>query len=78
MKAIVNGKLYDTEKSEKILATYIGDSVYAVFRTKNGSIFAIDRFKNRVLDGEKLKKEFDGIPDCAEFYIKIFGTPEEA
>lgn len=77
MRAILNNKLYDTEKSENI-CNFHGHSVY---KTKNGTLFMIrenDTTKEKVLYMDEIGiRDFIGehFPDI---YIKLFGEVEEA
>lgn len=81
MKAILNGKLYDTERSEKLCVF----DYHTLYRTKNGTLFTVftyfDEKGNRKesidnTDSEKIKNII-GI-NCPDIYIKIFGEVEEA
>lgn len=74
MRAIVNGKLYDTEKSEHIYSLY----KYDVYRTQRGNVFAVDWLNEIVIDREQLGRNIEGIPGLTNAYIEIFGMPEEA
>lgn len=79
MKAIVNGKLYDTEKARNITSlTEDGKEAFEIYITKKGNIFAVDVIKEIILDSDKLKKLLEGKPKCTDAYIEIFGMPEEA
>lgn len=84
MKAILNGKLYDTDKSEFIFSITIPqndfhDTVneFNIYKTTKGNIFA--EHKNaQCLIGENMLKTILSKPDCVDIYIEIFGEPEEA
>lgn len=79
MRAIVNGKLYDTEKAWNTTSLTEDDKeVFQIYITKKGNIFAVDVIKKIILDSDKLKKLLEGKPGCADSYIEIFGMPEEA
>lgn len=78
MRAIVNGKLYDTEKAQHVLCTHYPNYGYDVFKTQNGNIFAVGGFGEIFIDGEQLKRVLEGNPECTDTYIRIFGMPEEA
>lgn len=79
MRAIVNGKLYDTEKAWNITSlTEDGKEAFEIYITKKGNIFAVDVIKEIILDSDKLKKLLEGNPKCTDAYIEIFGMPEEA
>lgn len=84
MKAMLNNKLYDTEKAEFLCAISIPqddfhDAVneFNVYKTAKGNIFA--EHKNaKCLVGENILKTVLSRPDCIDIYIKIFGEVEEA
>lgn len=78
MAAIVNGKLYNTEKAENILVLFLEESKYGVYVTENGNIFAVDTFNDVIIDSEQLRKKLERNPECVDAYIEIFGMPEEA
>lgn len=78
MRAIVNGKLYDTEKAEHICYLYHSDTGYNVYKTQKGNIFAVNVLSDIFIDGEQLKRELSGSPYRTDDYIRIFGIPEEA
>lgn len=78
MKAIVNGKLYDTEKSEHNLSLCFEDVQFDIYLTQNQNIFAVNTLEGTILDSEQLKKILEGKPECVYAYIRIFGMPEEA
>lgn len=84
MKAILNGKLYDTEKSDFVFGASIPrdnfhDDVneFNVYRTKNGNIFAEHKNAECLIDDGMLKTILSR-PDCVDIYIEIFGKVEEA
>lgn len=76
MKEIINGKLYDTDKSEKIC--YVEFTGHSIWRTSKGTLFLVNdilfRISNTNQDAIKglLGKE------NPEKYIELFGEPEEA
>lgn len=84
MRAILNNKLYNTEKSEFLYAVSIpqGDfhdtvNEFNIYKTANGNIFA--EHKNaKCLVGENILKTVLSRPDCVDIYIKIFGEVEDA
>lgn len=78
MRAIVNGKLYDTEKSNHNLTLCLDGILYEIHHTKNGNIFAVNISDDIILDSERLKVMLDGRPECVDSYMEIFGMPEEA
>lgn len=83
MRAIINGKLYDTQNSTRITVFFIPSGecrtkTFDVYRTKKGNMFAVCRSEDVALDADQIREMFDGNPKCADSYIKIFGMPEEA
>lgn len=85
MRAIVNGKLYDTEKASFVATVSINNfseakraQAFVVYKTNKGNIFAIDYVNSVIIDGDQLKKDIEGKADCVDAYIEIFGMPEEA
>lgn len=83
MRAIVNGKLYDTEKANHTMVVFIsyGDShtkTLDVYQTARGNIFAVYRNEDIILSSGQIKEMINGRPDLIDTYIEIFGTPEEA
>lgn len=84
MKAILNNKLYDTDKAEFILAIKIPqndfcDTAYEfnIFKTAKGNIFAEHKSAGCLID-ESILKTILSRQDCIDIYIKIFGKVEEA
>lgn len=75
MKQIIDGKLYDTDKSDRIYTDNNKNRVW--YRTQNGSYFI--RLGNGELTpvSEEHVKEYLGRYGVEE-YIKIFGSVEEA
>jgi hypothetical protein len=78
MRAIVNGKLYDTEKAKNTLVLSLEGIRYDIYMTQNGNIFAVNTLEGTIQDSEQLKKILEGKPECTDAYIKIFGMTEEA
>lgn len=85
MRAIVNGKLYDTEKatrigSEAFYLPQIGkqNKYISVYKTTGGNIFAESLEEGILLDGDEIKRICSGNPKAVDVYIQIFGTLEEA
>lgn len=85
MRAIVNGKLYDTEKSTKKLDDWISipkrdknADNYVVYETAKGNIFARNLRKDILIDAGQIQELLNGDPKSVDTYIKIFGMPEEA
>lgn len=84
MKAILNGKLYDTEKSDFIFSISITKGAFHeyvnefnVYRTKKGNIFAEHKDAECLISDSMLKTVLSR-PDCVDIYIKVFGEVEEA
>lgn len=77
MRAIVNGVLYDTEKSKKINELPIGIG-YDIYMTQNGNIFAVEKYNETFYDAEQIRKSLERKPEYVDIYIQIFGMPEEA
>lgn len=84
MRAILNGKLYDTEKSDFILGISVpqnnfgGDvSEFNIYKTKNGNVFA-EHMDEECLISDSILKTILSRPDCVDIYIKVFGEVEEA
>ena len=84
MKAILNNKLYDTEKAEFILGISVpqnnfgGDvDKFNIYKTKKGNVFAEHMDEERLLSDNTLKNILSR-PDCVDIYIKVFGEVEEA
>lgn len=78
MRAIVNGKLYDTEKAEHTLSLCFDNVQIDIYLTRNKNILAVNTLEGTIIDSEQLKKIFEGYPECVDAYIEIFGMPEEA
>lgn len=83
MRAVVNGKLYDTENSTRTMAIFIpmGDShtkTLYVYWTKKGNMFAVSRDENIFLSAAQIRELLNGRPDLIEAYMNLFGMPEEA
>ena len=84
MRAIVNGKLYDTEKAKRIgNTTYLPqigkyEKHLCVYKTESGNIFAEILEEGILLDADEIKKICSGNPKAVDTYIEIFGMPEEA
>lgn len=86
MRAIVNGKLYDTENSRlvsKIFEPYVENfkrstRTYDVYRTRRGNVFAVVEDENILYDSEKVKQLLNGRPGDTDCYIEIFGKPKKA
>lgn len=76
MKEIINGKLYDTEKSEKICdVNFTGHSIW---RTRKGTLFLVNNILMRISNvNQDAIKSFLGKED-PEKYMKLFGEIEEA
>lgn len=78
MMAIVNGKLYDTEKAKNTLVLSLEEIRYDIYMTQNSNIFAVDTLNDTILDSEQLRKLLERKSGCVDAYIQIFGMPEEA
>lgn len=76
MKEIINGKLYDTEKSEKICDIEI--TGHSLWRTAKGTLFLVNDVLIRIsnTDQEKIKEILG--KNNPEKYIELFGEVEEA
>lgn len=84
MKAILNGKLYDTEKSDFVFGVSIPKDVFHddanefnVYRTKNGNVFAEQKGAECLISDSMLKTILSR-PDCVDIYVEVFGEVEEA
>ncbi len=84
MRAILNGKLYDTEKAEFICCVSIlendfheATNEFNVYKTKKGNVFA-EHKNSKCLVADSVLKVALQRPDCVDIYIKIFGEVEEA
>lgn len=84
MKAILNGKLYDTEKADLIWRISLptndiheGFNEFNIYKTVKGNIFA-EHKNGECLVNENTLKSILQRPDCVDIYIKIFGEVEEA
>lgn len=84
MRAILNNKLYDTEKAEFLFAVSLPQNdfhenvnEFNVYKTAKGNIFA-EHKTAECLVGENVLKTVLSRPDCVEIYIKIFGEVEKA
>lgn len=85
MRAIVNGKLYDTEKATKKLDDWISipkrdknADNYVVYETAKGNIFARNLRKDILIDAGQIQELLNRDPKSVDTYIEIFGMPEEA
>lgn len=76
IKAIVNGKLYDTSKATEICVFETGFCAFAIlFRTEKGNFFAQQYGKLYEVTEEAAKSILAEYP---EKYIEIFREVEEA
>lgn len=75
MRKVVNGKLYDTDKSELVYTEEEGKRW--LYRTKKGSFFKAYSTNDIVPITDEQAKEYLGEHDV-EKYIEYFGEPEEA
>lgn len=78
MRAIVNGKLYDTEKGKNTLVLSLEGIRYDIYMTQNGNVFSVDTLNDTILDSEQLRKMLERKTGCVDAYIEIFGMPKEA
>lgn len=69
MRAIVNGKLYDTEKAENTLVLSLEENRYDIYMTQNGNIFATDTFPLR-----KILKTLCLLRHSENLYISIYAS----
>lgn len=76
MKQIINKKLYDTEKSEKICdVEYFPHSIW---KTEKGRLFLVNELLMKIINtNQKSIKELLGRSN-PEKYIELFGQIEEA
>lgn len=78
MKAIIKGKLYDTDKAELFRIVLLPNTTeLKVYKTSKGNIFAVNENEEYIID-ELVLKECLRLPSCADAYIELFGEPEEA
>jgi len=76
MKAIINGKLYDTEKSEKICnVKFTGHSIW---RTTKGTLFLFNDICMQISNvNQDAIKDLLG-KESPEKYIELYGGIDEA
>ena len=78
MKQIIEGKLYDTEKSTKIYS----DCFRKIYKTNNGNYFLQTPFDISPLTEHQVRRFIECYinisHDAYELYVKEFGEPEEA
>ena len=75
MKAIIDGKMYDTEKAECLGMTSIFHKLYI---TQNGRFFLVNEDKQKIVSADHqaiMKRIGEVAPDM---YIELFGEVEEA
>lgn len=74
MKKIVNGLLYDTDKSEKIMEA----DLHSVYQALNGRLFVTHDILNEItcVDIDSIKM-FIGEHNV-DLYLKLFGNVQEA
>lgn len=84
MRAVLNNKLYDTEKAEFLYAVSIPQNDFCdavnefnIYKTAKGNIFA-EHKNGECLISESTLKSILQRPDCVDIYIKIFGEVEDA
>lgn len=73
MKAVIKGKLYDTENAQ-----YVGKitSAHELYKTKKGNFFVKTQYGISNVDQEEIK-EFVG-KENGDLYIRAYGEVEEA
>ncbi len=76
MKEIINGKLYDTEKSEKICnVKFTGHSIW---RTQKGTLFLLNDICMQISNvHQETIKDLLG-KENPQKYIELYGEIEEA
>jgi hypothetical protein len=81
MKKIINGKLYDSDKAEKICEAWVTGLFMNVkgtlYRTKSKNWFIVSETYELVKLDESTVKRVLGSQNVAQ-YIKLFGKVEEA
>lgn len=84
MRAILDGKLYDTEKADFIFSISVPQNNFCddanefnVYKTKKGNVFAEHKGAECLISDSMLKTVLSR-PDCVDIYIKAFGEVEEA
>lgn len=75
MKKIVNGLLYDTEKSDIIYVDMIKNR--SIYKTIHGAYFTLYSNGQIIPTTEENVKDFLGKTDIDK-YIEFFGVPKEA
>jgi hypothetical protein len=75
MKRVINGKVYDTEKSDIIYIDPNKRRTY--YMTKNGAFFVVYKTGELAVKTEEEIRELLGMYDYDK-YVEIFGEPEEA
>lgn len=78
MKAIIENKLYDTDKSELFrVVLHPNGMELKIYKTPKGAIFGVNEKEEYVID-ESVLKECLKTPSCVDVYIELFGEFEEA
>lgn len=78
MRAILNNKLYDTEKAELFrVVLHPSGMELKIYKTSKGNIFGVNELEEYIVD-EPVLKECLRLPSCVDAYIELFGEPEEA
>lgn len=76
MKAIINGKLYDTEKASKV--GNLEHGLYEVYKTGKGNLFLVNTDFDEITNADQDKiKEFIGQQN-PYLYFYLFSEVEEA
>lgn len=78
MRAVLNDKLYDTEKAKLIWKIRLSNGLdFNVYKSEMGNIFAENELEQNIIS-ELTLKGFLQKPGDIEVYFEIFGQPEEA
>ena len=76
MKEIIKGKLYDTEKSEKICNVSL--TPYSIWRTAKGNLFITNDLCMRISNTNQDTVKELLAKENPEKYIELYGEVEEA
>lgn len=77
-RAVINGLMYDTSKSEKIISfnNYPSFWIQTLYRTKNQRFFIVDEYRNiRVTTEDEAKEILSRYPGK---YQEVFGKVDDA
>lgn len=76
MKEIIDGKLYDTKKSEKICnLDFLGHSIW---RTRKGTLFLVNNILMQISNVNQDTVKDILAQEKPDKYIELFGDVEEA